>query len=235
MHRTGTWRTYSQLVLLLAHGYTRNSSVHQKRRDSLVALEKRQWFVIWDSQWFTLSSQFTFDTANHIEREAENHTATTGDREHRRILTSVGLALAMTMKRPACSELLIHCLLPLMMKWSPSFTACVFSANASDPDSGSDKQKLPTCIKEHIKCVCMCVCFLWWTLRTFLRSWRLNSNSAIGSSWNSFWTVRYLLFDGMRCYTGKFAVLYFVVGKPGLSRQQRFHPKPQFDATAMKQ
>lgn len=61
-----------------------------------------------------------------------------------KLTTLDGSALAITRNIPARSEFEIHILEPVSKKSSLSFLATVFSANASDPDNGSLKQKLPT-------------------------------------------------------------------------------------------
>ena len=51
----------------------------------------------------------------------------------------------MTRKTPECAAEVIHILLPLIRKPSPSGVAVVLSAKASEPDPASDRQKLPVC------------------------------------------------------------------------------------------
>lgn len=54
-----------------------------------------------------------------------------------------GSAFAITKNTPAILALDIQSLLPFIMKYSPSCFARVFRANASEPDSASDKQNDP--------------------------------------------------------------------------------------------
>lgn len=44
----------------------------------------------------------------------------------------------------ASYEFVIHIFEPLMIHLSPSFVARVWRANASEPEAGSDRQKLPS-------------------------------------------------------------------------------------------
>jgi len=52
--------------------------------------------------------------------------------------------LAKMRNTSASCEFVIHIFEPLIIQWSPSFVARVWRANASDPEAGSDKQKLPS-------------------------------------------------------------------------------------------
>jgi hypothetical protein len=52
--------------------------------------------------------------------------------------------LAKMRNTSASYEFVIHIFEPLMIQLSPSFVARVWRANASEPETGSDKQKLPS-------------------------------------------------------------------------------------------
>ena len=55
-----------------------------------------------------------------------------------------GCRLAKTMKKSASTELVIQILEPLILYPSAVFSALVFSAKASEPEAGSDRQNEPT-------------------------------------------------------------------------------------------
>lgn len=57
--------------------------------------------------------------------------------------TFSGAAFAMTIYTSAISEFDIHIFVPFKTYLSPTNLAVVFKANASEPEFGSDKQKLP--------------------------------------------------------------------------------------------
>lgn len=59
------------------------------------------------------------------------------------ILTFEGSAFAITTNTFAISELDIHIFVPFITYLSPTNLAVVLRENASEPELGSDKQKLP--------------------------------------------------------------------------------------------
>jgi hypothetical protein len=66
------------------------------------------------------------------------------------------LTLAKIKNTSASYEFVIHIFEPLMVQLSPSFIARAWRANASEPEAGSDRQKLPSCesVRERVdRCV----------------------------------------------------------------------------------